>query len=348
MRLFLPTFVFLAAFAGWGAVWAADGLTRLFRACRAWPARAFAAALVLVPSTYQLVKVHPFELSYYNELVGGPRGAWGSGNFELTYWYDAFNRQTLEELNAKFPPGAEVEFLNDKTNPMTFVELQSLGELRGDITLGARDKGRFPHVWLLAQDSKASTFTRLLYGMTPWYARTPPQLDGLRVATVADPTAVSRAWALWLLVDAPDESPSAPAPVPELIRQYAPFLGRFWGEGLKKIRRLTPNEPVFAWARSDPESLRAAARHLASGKDPNGDPNALRLFQVVNRYPPNNPGYFWNVLRKARPQALVEAVEILVRHPDAVRTVQTRYSYTDPATVGGCLDRDLEGTRAPQ
>ena len=34
--------------------------------------------------------VHPYELSYYNELIGGPRGAWARG-FELTYWYDAFN-----------------------------------------------------------------------------------------------------------------------------------------------------------------------------------------------------------------------------------------------------------------
>ena len=38
--------------------------------------------------------------------------------------------------------------------------------------------------------------------MRPWYAVQPRQLDGLRVATVADPVAVSRAWALQLLTDA--------------------------------------------------------------------------------------------------------------------------------------------------
>ena len=48
------------------------------------------ALVVLVPAAWQLIRVHPFELSYYNELIGGPRGAWHRG-FELTYWYDAFN-----------------------------------------------------------------------------------------------------------------------------------------------------------------------------------------------------------------------------------------------------------------
>ena len=39
-----------------------------------------------------LIRIHPYELSYYNELIGGPRGAWERG-FELSYWYDAFTRQ---------------------------------------------------------------------------------------------------------------------------------------------------------------------------------------------------------------------------------------------------------------
>ena len=115
VRLFLPTFFFLAAFAGWGAVGIADGLARLVRA-PATPARALMAALVLVPAGWQLVKVHPFELSYYNELIGGPRGAWKAG-FELAYWWDAFNDRTIAELNERLPRGATVEFLNDLDQP---------------------------------------------------------------------------------------------------------------------------------------------------------------------------------------------------------------------------------------
>ena len=41
------------------------------------------------------------------------------------------------------------------------------------------------------------------------------------------------------------------------------------------------------------------------------------------------------------PRALLDAVEILIARPDAVRAVLSRYSYTDPSTIGGPLDRDL-------
>jgi hypothetical protein len=316
----------------------------LTRTRRAWVPRALTAALVLVPSAWQLVKVHPYELSYYNELIGGPRGAWEPGWFELTYWYDAFNPETLREINAELPPGAEVDFLNEKTNPMTFLELQSLGALRPDVRLGARDPSRrVPYVWLLTQDSKASAFTRLLFAMAPWYESRPRQLDGLRVLTVADPVAVSRANALWLLTDAPDDRPPERPTAPGWVHRYAPFLGRLWGEGLTKIRRLNTNGPMFAWAKSDPYGLRAAARTLAERGEPGGDPAARRLKGVLDRYRFSQPGALALALLRARPEALVEAVDILIRHPDAVRTVLTRYAYTDPADarVGGYLDRDL-------
>jgi hypothetical protein len=339
VRLFLPTFFFLAAFAGWGAVALADGLARLFRARRAWLPRAAVAALVLVPSTYQLVKIHPYELSYYNELVGGPRGAWGSGRFELTYWYDAFNPRTLAEINRKLPHGAQVDFFNDKTNPMTFLELQSLGELRPDIRLGWHDTDHFPYVWLLTQDSKASAFTRLLFALTPWYASTPKQLDGLRVATVADPVAVSRAYALALLLDAGAEAPHAPPRVPGWVRRFAPFLGRFWGKGLTKVAPLGVNKDLLAWAKTDPDGLLAAANLLAKQRDPGDDPGARRLWKALTRT--EQKPFFARQLLHARPEALVEAVRIVTARPEAVRAVITRYPYTDPATVGGPLDQDL-------
>ena len=74
------------------------------------------AALVLGPAAVDLVHIHPFELSYYNELIGGPRGAWHRG-FELTYWFDAFNDQTLAELNQQAPRRRRGRFPNDLTNP---------------------------------------------------------------------------------------------------------------------------------------------------------------------------------------------------------------------------------------
>jgi hypothetical protein len=350
VRLFLPTFFFLAAMAGWGSIWLADGVARLFRA-RAVMLRGVLAALVLGPAAWQLVRVHPFELSYYNELIGGPRGAWKAG-FELSYWYDAFNDRTLADLNRKLPRGAAVVFFNDKTNPDTFYELQSLGHLRKDIVLGLHSLDEFPYVWLLTQDSKASAFTRLLFAMTPFFAREPKQLDGLRVATVADPVAVSRACALWILTDAAappgGEGPRAPA----WVRRYTPWLRRFWGEGVTRVARLGVNTPIFEWARTDPDGLRAAARAIASHQPLDDKPAARRLMAVLLRSPgyriPEPPKPLASeFLLRARPKALVEAVEILIARPDAVRTILQRYPYTDPDDVGGYLDRDLKQEAHP-
>ena len=80
IRLMLPAFLFLAALAGWGAVWLADGLATLARrGDRPAPFRAAMAAAVLGWSAAQLAMIHPFELSYYNRLVGGPSGRLGEG-----------------------------------------------------------------------------------------------------------------------------------------------------------------------------------------------------------------------------------------------------------------------------
>ena len=341
VRLFLPTFFFLAAFAGWGAVGIADGLARLVRA-PATPARALMAALVLVPAGWQLVKVHPFELSYYNELIGGPRGAWKAG-FELAYWWDAFNDRTIAELNERLPRDATVEFLNELDQPPTFQELQSLGHLRGDLKFGSTDPNRFPFVWLLTHDSKSTPFTRLLFAMTPWYAREPRQLDGLRVATVADPVAVTRAWALQLLLDRADVRRPRPPAAPDWVHRYAPWLGRFWGEGLEPLPRRKVNEELLDWARSDAQGLREAAR-LVAGRLPIGEHgDALRLKEMLAAFDrPGAPGgLFSERLLSARPEALVEAVEIVIARPDAVRTVLTRFPYTDPESIGGYLDGAL-------
>jgi len=342
VRLLLPAFFFLAALAGWGAVRLADTLSRLTRARSPRLARAVVAALVLGPAAWQLVKTHPFELSYYNELVGGPRGAWRSGRFELTYWYDAFNPRALGELNRALPPGAEIDFLNPNTQPPTFGELQTLGEIRPDLVLGSPSPTRFPHVWLLTQDSKATPFTRLLYAMTPWYALRPRQLDGLRVATVADPVTVSRAWALWLLADSDADRPRPRYLAPGWVRRYAPFLGRFWGEGLSQPRLNGLNEPLFSWARSDPDGLLASARRLARHHEPGDDPGARRLQTILGRHHSRS---YARVLFAARPEALVDAVRILNTRPEAVRTVLTREPYTDTDVIGGPLDRDLTGKR---
>jgi 4-amino-4-deoxy-L-arabinose transferase-like glycosyltransferase len=350
VRLFLPAFFFLAAFAGWGTVWLADVLTRAVRVPTRF-ARPALASLVLGSAAFALIRVHPYELSYYNELIGGPRGAWERG-FELTYWYDAFNGPVLDDLNRAFPPKARVGFLNDKTLPVTFQELQTLGAFRGDIEPPEIDTEQFSYAWLLAQDSKASSFTRLLFAMRPWYASAPRQLDGARVASVADPVAVSRAWALRTLLDAPDRSKPGPPAVPAWVHEYVPWLGRLWGDGLKKAHRLALNQAVLDWSRSDPQGLLAAARQIASKQPINETSQAQRLLDLMTV--DSNPKgrqirrYLTNELLRLRPQALVEAVQILNAHRDEVVKVMTRYGYTDPNQIGGFLDRELPAPEDPK
>jgi hypothetical protein len=344
VRLFLSTFFFLSAFAGWGTVWLADTLARMIRLPSPLTRPAL-AALVLGWAASALVLIHPYELSYYNELIGGPRGAWAKG-FELTYWYDAFNNSVFDDLNRRLPARAQVDFLNEKTKTAVpvFQDRQNLGGLRGDIVLGRPDIN-FPYVWLLTQDSKATSFTRLLFAMGPWYASEPRQLGGLRVLSVSDPVAASRAWGLYLLLDTLDrarlDSPAAPA----WVGTHVPWLARFWGDGLEKVPPVTINEPVLAWSRSDPEALLAAARFIAAGKPIQADERAQRLFDLLT----NSANRSERVLRRdltnqllaARPQALVEAVQIMNAHPSEVVQIMTRFGYTDPQAIGGYLDRDL-------
>ena len=343
VRLFLPTFFFLAAFAGWGAVAVADWLALWWG--RPTRCRAVVATCLGVASVVPLVQIHPFELSYYNELIGGPRGAWRRG-FELSYWYEAFDRTTLADLNRILPPGASVDFLNGLITTPTFDCLQELGELRGDIVLGTADARLIPYAWSLTHDSKAGPFTRLLFAMRPLYARTPAQLDGLRVVTLDSPAAVARAWALDILTHVSTPSPTLRAP--DWVRSSAALapLGRFWGEGVTQGPTLAVDPTIFTWARTDPVGLRAAARALADRSPATPITARLRAFLTRPVFAdPDSQGQWrdrWaGPLLQNRPQAIVEAVEILIARPEAVAAVLLHPGYTDPSAVGGYLDAGI-------
>jgi hypothetical protein len=279
------------------------------------------------------VRVHPYELSYYNSLIGGPRGAWNEG-FELTYWYDAFDPRSLERINATLPENASITFPDENSAPSTFQDLQSLGALRGDVNLGIAPRSGFPYLWLLTHDSKATPFTRLVFVMKPFLDSRPRQLGGVRVWEIAGPEGGARAMALHLLTDAKspmrDQRPNAPG----WVRTYLPMLARFWGDGVTKAAPLTVNELIFDWAATDPDSLRAAARAITNHEPETAD--SRRLDALLSRHPDR-----YAALLRGRPEALTEAVDILIDRPDAIRRVLLRSAYTDPLTIGGDLDRDL-------
>lgn len=343
VRLILACFPFLAAMAGWGAGALAAALARLLPVRRFW-IRALVSASVVLPAAWELVRIHPYELSYFNQIIGGARGAWESG-FELSYWYDAFTPQVMRDLNRKLPRGAALSYANELSNPqMIPLDQQALGILRGDIRFGNPAEDReLPFMMVLTHDSKASSFDRLLFAMEPWYASKPPQLDRLRVLAVFDPLAVSRAWALQLLAHGPAAEPvERPPAAPAFVRRWLPPLARLWGDGLTLVERPSVRPEVFEWAEDDPEGLRAAARWLADRKAPSGHPGAARLHRILSRDDDLAAGKDYSgLLLSVRPEAVHDAALILIAHGGAVRRVLEHPAYLDPETVGGTLDRDL-------
>ena len=128
------------------------------------------------------------------------------------------------------------------------------------------------------------------------------------------------------------------------VRDHAPWLARFWGDGLKKARRLALDQTILDWSRSDPEGLLAAARHIAANRPLEGNKDAKRLMELLTTETKEGkkiPNYFTRKLLHLRPEALVEAIQMLNTHRDEIVRVMTRYGYTDPPTIGGYLDRDL-------
>jgi hypothetical protein len=87
------------------------------------------AVFTLYPA-YQTLRLDPYELCYYNELVGGIRGANAVG-METTYWYDVVSKQFLVVLNREVPQGAAVSMWI--ANQAYFEFLQDKGKIRKDI-----------------------------------------------------------------------------------------------------------------------------------------------------------------------------------------------------------------------
>jgi len=91
VRLFLPAFPFLAALAGGGFAWAERGFMQLLKAEAQQKRRlsllagSALGALLLYPGANGVIRTHPYQLAYYNELVGGTAGATRRG-FETIYW----------------------------------------------------------------------------------------------------------------------------------------------------------------------------------------------------------------------------------------------------------------------
>jgi hypothetical protein len=346
VRLMLPTFFFLAGLAGWGFEWIQQFVER-FRSEEYSPAPvlAIAAAFLLGPPAYWLLRSHPYELSYYNGFVGGLPGAQRAG-FEPTYWYDAVTPVVVGDLNDVahgVTPNAVLSLPEPQSiiaamlladarraqllrslperriNPEVFAELWETHQLRPDIRIPdipgvSPDLRDFPYVALLTHSSKASPFTRLLYAFKP---RSYWGHEGVRLFSLYDPSAVARAWGLWLLIDATDYS--KPQIEPHVDRTIIDLARRDYRALYAAALRITEvGIDKTLEVEDDPESLKIV-RKLASRRD------------------------FLQLLLARRKVALIEAVENLSRAAEKrpallEQLVESYDGYLPASELGHYLD----------
>jgi hypothetical protein len=101
------------------------------------------SVVLLAPGLVAIVRLHPYEYIYYNELVGGVRGA--SGEYELDYWCTSY-REAASAVNAIAPTGSTIAvwgpvsvaspFLRPDLTPQHLPSSQSETPTPGSVAMG--------------------------------------------------------------------------------------------------------------------------------------------------------------------------------------------------------------------
>lgn len=145
VRLFQPVFPLIALLAGVGIGWAARAVRarlaeRVAEAGERLPqiAALTVVALVLALPLRSVLSYHPHQLSYYNVLIGGLRGAADAG-MEPTYWGETYLDAALW-LNEHAAAG-EVAWIEPMGVEATMRMYCRLGILRADIQTTAGPEG---------------------------------------------------------------------------------------------------------------------------------------------------------------------------------------------------------------
>ncbi|GAG39634.1 unnamed protein product, partial [marine sediment metagenome] len=141
VRLFLPMFPYLAVMAGVGFFWLSQRIIE--RGKDNWGAefanfpiklRVGLAVLVVLTLVVAIGNSHPFGMSYYNSLIGGPSGAYELG-MEPTYWGDTY-LAAVGWLNREAEHGAKV-WINVVGFASSVELYKPFGMLRDDLQITA-------------------------------------------------------------------------------------------------------------------------------------------------------------------------------------------------------------------
>lgn len=153
--------------AGIGLDWAMRLLQRPM-------ARVLILFLILLPGLYANIRLYPYQYVYYNQLVGGVRGAYGV--YEMDYWRLAF-REAQAYLNRTAEANANIFVGDSKPSAQTFA--------RPDLVfnaLGGRKKNMEKYDYIIVStaenaDKKFSGFTTVFIveraGVPLVYVKTP-------------------------------------------------------------------------------------------------------------------------------------------------------------------------------
>jgi 4-amino-4-deoxy-L-arabinose transferase-like glycosyltransferase len=97
---------------------------------RRWVA-AMLGAVILLPGLVAIVRLHPYEYGYFNELVGGVRGAYG--RFMSDYWCTS-TREAMKFVNSYAPRSAGIAVSSATSNALPFARDDLLVKDDSEIT----------------------------------------------------------------------------------------------------------------------------------------------------------------------------------------------------------------------
>ncbi len=134
IRLFMPAFPFIAIMSGIGfgkiIEWL-DKKSPLYFSLKNISLIPYVFILILfIIGLLEIYLIHPYELSYYNQLIGGVKGAYQKG-METTYWGEVINNDVTKYININFPENANVKLL--ALHEKIFDYYQEWGVIRKDI-----------------------------------------------------------------------------------------------------------------------------------------------------------------------------------------------------------------------
>ncbi|MCK5595486.1 glycosyltransferase family 39 protein [bacterium] len=142
IRLFMPVFPFLAVLAGIGFFELRKRISTYAKFSTNY------LYILLLPALITLVRIHPYQTSYYNMFIGGIRGAHKLG-METTYWGDCITKETLGFVNDTTPKNGRVIFYPIGSFVPGFYK--ETGLLRKDIKIAGIGDEDFDYLILLSR-----------------------------------------------------------------------------------------------------------------------------------------------------------------------------------------------------